>query len=99
MSTGTVQFTFAPRVAIAELQGTLQLALIAVRSLHGISKLLLEDCVRSDPHRHAVIIDRSSDCGEALALVFSGYCISEFGADAVTIERSGARDPQDDGGA
>lgn len=82
-----VRFTFTDGTLIEEARRTLELALIAVESLYGVTVVALDADYRFDRDARSVAINLSSAVGRALATVYHGYVLAEFGSDAVTIER------------
>ena len=84
-----VQFTFDRSVSMDEVDGTLQLALLAVDSLHGEDRVRLEAKFILDRAKRTCSVDASSEVGRTLVLIFGGYLRREFGNDAVKMRRSG----------
>lgn len=93
MSREVYRYVFEPGVLFAEVLATLDLALIAVESLHGESRSRLDARFTDDPTKRAVVIDASTDVGRALNQVFIGYARREFGEDAVSVERGDRAPP------
>lgn len=81
----TITFTFGTDVPMREVEFTLQLALLAVESLHGEDRVMLETANRIDHVTRTCAIDTTSDTGRTLAVVFGGFARREFGDDAVTV--------------
>lgn len=68
---------------------TLLLAVLAVGCLHGESAVRLDAGYAIDPGGRVVVIDAGTRVGCAVARVFIGFCVREFGDDAFRVERSG----------
>jgi len=81
------RYVFGQEVPFAEVLSTLDLALIAVESLHGESRSRLDARFTDDPAKRAVVIDASTHVGQALNQVFVGFVRREFGEDAFRFER------------
>ena len=81
----TITFTFGTDVPMREVEFTLQLALLAVESLHGEDRVMLETGSRVDHPSRTCTIDTTSDTGRTLAVVFGGFARREFGDEAVTV--------------
>lgn len=82
------RYIFNDSVPFAEVLATVDLALIAVESIHGESRSRLDARFSDDPARHAVVIDASTDAGQAFNQVFVGYARREFGEGAFRVERT-----------
>jgi hypothetical protein len=80
-------FEFDHAVPIDEVAGTFELALMGVESLYGPARVALDAVYRIDRTNRTIEIDRSSDVGGTLALVFLGYARREFGDAAVRMKR------------
>jgi len=87
MTAKHVQFTFAAEVPMSEVEGTLELAILAAEIFHGRERVDLEACYQIDVAARMVKIDRSAAVGETIATAFLGYSRREFGHGAVTIKR------------
>lgn len=87
MSREVYRYVFGHEVSFAEVLATLDLALIAVESLHGESRSRLDARFINDPPSRAVVIDAATHVGQALNQVFVGYARREFGEGAFRVER------------
>lgn len=87
MTHKTVQFRFGSGISMREVKGTLHLARLAAESLHGIERVRLEARYAIDKATRVVEIDRSTEPGRTLAIIFAGYARREFGDEAVQMER------------
>jgi len=81
------RYVFGQEAPFADVLATLDLALIAVESLHGESRSRLDARFINDPPSRAVVIDAATHVGQALNQVFVGYARREFGAGAFRVER------------
>lgn len=66
---------------------TLDLAFIAVESLHGAERTRLDARYESDSGRLMLAIDAGTPVGQALNQIFTGFARREFGEHAFKIER------------
>ncbi len=87
MRSSVCLFEFNASVPIDEVAGTFDLALLAAESLHGTDRVSLEAIYRVDRANRTIEIDRCSDVGGTLALIFLGYARREFGDAAVRMKR------------
>lgn len=81
------RYVFGQEVPFADVLATLDLALLAVESLHGESRSRLDARFTDDPAQRAVVIDASTTVGQALNQVFVGYATREFGEGAFRVGR------------
>jgi hypothetical protein len=87
MSPEVYRYVFSQGVPFADVLSTLNLAIIAVESLHGESRSRLDARFTDDATKRAVVIDASTVVGQALNEVFVGYARREFGEDSFRVER------------
>ncbi|MBX3385993.1 MAG: hypothetical protein KF768_05430 [Phycisphaeraceae bacterium] len=90
------RYIFSPGVHFPEVAATLDLAFIAIESLHGESRARLDARFTSEPSRRTVILDATTPVGQALNQVFVGFVRREFGEDAFTVRRVEAASPHDE---
>jgi hypothetical protein len=81
-------YRFAESVPEQELEETLMLAVLAVESLHGRSRVRMESRFNLDKAGRTCVIDASTDVGRDLARIFTGYSVREYGERSVRIELS-----------
>jgi hypothetical protein len=79
----SLRFEFAKGVSMDDVEETLRLALLAVESEHGESAVRLEAGCSVDHWGRSCVIDAGTVVGAALARVFFGFVVREFGRDAV----------------
>ena len=87
MSREVYRYIFDRSVPFAEVLSTLDLAMIAVESLHGESRARMDARFVGSPAAHVLVIDASTHVGQALNQVFVGYARHEFGETAFTLTR------------
>ncbi|MFA9478063.1 hypothetical protein ACERK3_07105 [Phycisphaerales bacterium AB-hyl4] len=95
MALSGCRYIFDRGVCFAEVCDTLHLALLAVTSMHGETRVRLECAFECDERAHAVVIDATLAVGRQLNTIFSGFVAREFGDDALVIQRPpGHANPQ-----
>lgn len=87
MAREVYRYVFNDSVPFAEVLATVDLALIAVESIHGESRSRLDARFSDDVAKRSVVIDAGTDVGQALNQVFVGYVRREFGEIAFRVER------------
>jgi len=87
------RYAFKQGVPFAEAMATLELALIAVESMHGESRARLDGRFASDSNERVLVIDAATPVGQTLNQIFVGYARREFGEGAFTVTRC-AGEPQ-----
>lgn len=74
-------------IPFPDVLATLDLALIAVQSLHGQERTRLDARFASDAGKLTLAIDAGTAVGQALNQIFTGFARREFGEHAFRIER------------
>lgn len=87
MSRDVYSYVFEHDVPFEEVLATLDLAITAVECLHGESRTRLDARFADDVAKRAIVIDASTDVGQALNEVFVGYARRELGESAFSVER------------
>lgn len=88
MSRDVYRYVFEHEVPFEEVLATLDLAVTAVECLHGESRTRLDARFADDAAKRAVVIDASTDVGQALNQVFVGYARREIGESTFSVERT-----------
>jgi hypothetical protein len=91
MTREVYRYVFNPQLSVAEVLATLDLALIAVESLHGEARARMDARFVGRPFTRTLVIDASTHVGQALNQVFVGYARREFGKGAFAVARCPAR--------
>ena len=81
------RFEFRSTVPLAEAEQSLQLALYAVEGLFGQASVRLDAGYRVDQTRNAIVVDARTEVGAAVARVYAGLLIREFGDQAFHVRR------------
>lgn len=87
MTVSRYRYIFDRAVPFEEVCDTLHLALLAVISMHGETRVRLACDFERDELAHAVVIDASNAIGRQFNEIFSGFVAREFGDDAFVIQR------------
>ena len=66
-------------IPIEEIEDTLMLALVAVNSLHGLTRVRLDCQFVLDKKRRHVLVDGNTTVGRCFALLLAGYIDYAFG--------------------
>lgn len=80
-------YRFKRHIDIDDVLDTLTLSIIGTENLHGRSRVRLDGWWRLDRQRRLCLIDASTDVGEDLAKLFTGYLSREFGERAFSVQR------------
>ena len=86
MQTTLVRYKFRPDVNMEEVDGTLLLAVIAVTSLFGETRVQLEARHVFDSKLRSCVIDAATEVGRTINQLFLGYLRQEFGSEAYSVE-------------
>jgi hypothetical protein len=87
MNPAIYRYAFDESVSLDEVESSLLLAVLAVESLHGQSRVRLDTAYCMDHSRRACVIDARTDVGRDISRIFTGFAIREFGEDAFDVER------------
>jgi hypothetical protein len=66
------------------------LAVLAAESLHGRSLVQLDASFRLDSKKRTCVVGASTEVGQTIARIFTGYLSREFGEGAFTVVRTDA---------
>lgn len=91
MTREVYRYVFNPQVPFVEVLATLDLALIAVESLHGEARARMDARFAGRPLTRTLVIDASTHVGQALNQLFVGYARREYGETAFAVSRCPAR--------
>jgi hypothetical protein len=80
-------YTFNKLLDMAEVEATLNLAVLSTESLHGESRVRLETRYRFDRTCRSCTIDANGEVGMDLNRLFLGFVSREFGVDQFHVER------------
>jgi DNA-directed RNA polymerase specialized sigma24 family protein len=84
-------YIFRPNVPMADVEGSLLLAVVATESLHGEAQTRLDSSHHIDWARATCVVDAGTPVGRDLNRLFVGFLRHEFGRDAFRVARVGAK--------
>lgn len=90
MTTRVYCFTFTPGPKIADIEVTLELAILAAACLHGSPAVRVHAGYAQDRRARSFVLDGSTAAGRDVILLFAGFCVNEFGSDSFTVDRVSA---------
>jgi hypothetical protein len=85
MPAAKLTLTLNQRVPLEEALSTLDVAKLAVESLYGVAQTRLESSCEVDQDGRSLTIDERGESGRALARIFAGLLIREFGDEAFVV--------------
>lgn len=88
MSQSIYRYAFDSSIHFPDVVATLDLALVAIESLHGESRTRLDARFTAEPPRRAIVLDATTAVGQALNQVFIGLARREFGENAFSVQRA-----------
>ena len=83
------RYTFGSAARMQDVEEALLLAVLAVESLHGQSRVRMDASYCVDADKRSCVIDATSPVGRDLCRIFTGFTIREFGEAAVKVRRIG----------
>lgn len=89
MTKDIYRYTFGPSARMQDVEEALLLAVLAVESLHGQSRVRMDASYCVDAEKRATVIDASTPVGHDLCRIFTGFAIREFGESVVKVRRVG----------
>jgi len=89
MTKDIYRYTFGPTARMQDVEEALLLAVLAVESLHGQSRVRMDASYCVDAEKRASVIDASTPVGRDICRIFTGFAIREFGESAVKVRRAG----------
>lgn len=90
MTRTVYRFEFNEGADMKEVEDTLLLSILAVGCLHGESAIRLDVGYVVDAERRVAAVDGTTPSGSAVARVFTGLAIHEFGDENFSIARVNA---------
>ncbi|MEK7270555.1 MAG: hypothetical protein AAB215_06375 [Planctomycetota bacterium] len=83
------RYTFAPGTRMDEVEEALLLAIFACESLHGAPRVRMDASYAADRTARTCIVDATTDVGQDICRIFTGFITREFGEDAFAVQRAG----------
>jgi hypothetical protein len=81
------RYRFAERVGLRDAGDTLLLAVLAVEGLFGAARVRMDFAFATDEAIRVIVVDASTDVGQAVSGIFTAFLSREFGPDAFCIKR------------
>lgn len=81
------RYRLAEGVDLREAEGTLLLALIAAEGLYGEARVRMDAAYVIDESIRVIVVDASTDVGQAVSAIFAAILIREFGPMAFHVRR------------
>jgi hypothetical protein len=73
---------------MGQVSNALFLAALAAEAIHGRAQVQLNGQFWTDPAKRAAVIDASTEVGQTIARVFTGFISRELGEDAFAVARA-----------
>ena len=87
MQSETYRYRFDESIPINEVRESLLLAVLAVEGIHGRCAVRLAGPFNFDRKKSACVIDGSTEIGQHVAGIFTGFLQKQFGDAAFQVER------------
>jgi hypothetical protein len=81
------RYSFPSEVALNDVVSTMELAVLAVGSLHGDAQVRLDIRHFLDRAKRKCLVDATSQVGRDFNRIFAGFLMEEYGADGFEVER------------
>jgi hypothetical protein len=87
MARDIYRYQFRGDIALGEAEQTLLLAILAAEGLFGEAQVRMDAGYAIDSSIHTIIVDASTDVGQAVSAIFTAFVLREFGRHAVHVRR------------
>jgi len=87
MTCKVYRYRFRTDVDLRDVEDTLLLSILAADGLFGEARARMDVAYAVDPSIHTIIVDASTDVGQAVSAVFTAFVLREFGRHAVDVRR------------
>lgn len=94
MKTGTYRFDLDAKVPLLEAEQSLHLAIFAAEGLFGEARVRMDAAYHLDEPHRALAVDAASEVGDAVARMFTGLLIRQFGEEAFKVRRCDTAPPE-----
>lgn len=81
------RYRFRSDIDLHDAEDTLLLSIIAAEGLFGEARARMDVAYAVDPTIHTIIVDASTDVGQAMSAIFAAFALREFGRHAVDVRR------------
>jgi hypothetical protein len=82
------RYAFEPSARMKDVEEALLLAMLAVESLYGQSRVRMDAAYRVSAQQRACVIDAATQVGRDICRIFTGFLIREFGEGAFQVRRA-----------
>ena len=79
MTKNFYQFRFDSEISLEDIEDTLMLVLVAVNSLHGVTRVRLDCQFVLDKKRRHVLVDGNTPVGRCFARILAGFADYAYG--------------------
>lgn len=81
------RYDFDAKLPFQDVEESLLLAVLATECLHGRTQVRLDAYFCLDPSKRTCVVDAATEVGQAIARIFTGFLIREFGEEDFRVER------------
>ena len=81
------RYKFADWVDLRDAGDTLVLSILAAKGLFGATRVRLDFACETDEAIRVIVVDASTDVGQAANSIFTSFISREFGPDAFCVKR------------
>ena len=83
------RYNFGSTVPFQDIEESLLLAVLATECLHGRALVRLNASFWLDPMKRSCVVNAATEVGQAIARIFTGFLIREFGEKDFKVRRVG----------
>ena len=87
MITEAYSYRFKENVDLAQARGTLLLSVLAAEGLYGAAQVRLDLGLAADEAIGVIVVDASTDVGQAVNGIFTNLLMREFGPESFGVKR------------
>ncbi|MCY3020191.1 MAG: hypothetical protein NTW87_14330 [Planctomycetota bacterium] len=81
------RYKFADWVDLRDAGDTLVLSILAAKGLFGATRVRLDFACETDEAIRVIVVDASTDVGQAVNAIFTAFILREFGSGRVHVRR------------
>jgi len=89
MANTLYSYSFSDEVKFQEVQESLILSVLAAEGLNGRSAIRMDAYFHINEKTQTCVVDASSEVGQHIARIFTGFLINEFGEETFTVHKIG----------
>jgi len=87
MNEDAYRYRFDEGVGLHEAEETLLLSILATEGLYGQARVRMDAGYAIDPAIRAIVVDASTDVGQAVNGIFTSFLMREFGPGSFGVKR------------